>query len=89
MSLVPLKIAESLQFNPSSQVIQKLNFCLQIDMENFFVYIYSKKILQGFLSSNKQKTTSNKKRETSKKFHFLKFVLIDFKYYFWILIFIT
>ena len=34
-------------------------------MENFFVYFYSKKMFQNFLSSNEQKVTSNDQKVTS------------------------
>ena len=39
-------------------------FCLKINVDNFFVYFYSKKILRNFLSSNKQKVTSNGQKVT-------------------------
>ena len=45
-------------------------------MQNFFVYFYSKTIIQNFLSSNEQRAKSNQQqaktneqRATSKNFH--------------------
>ena len=43
------------------------NCCLQITMENFFVYFYSKKFPQNFLPSSKQKVTSNEQKLSSNK----------------------
>ena len=69
-SLVPIEIAESFQFETILvfKLFTNQNCCLQINMENFFVYFYSKKkIPQNFLSSNKQKVTSNEQKLTSNK----------------------
>ena len=71
-SLVPLKIAESLQFK--TILVFKLftnhDICLQINMEHFFIYFGSKRklitrelninkmqIFQNFLWTNEQKVT--------------------------------
>ena len=54
----------------SFQVTHKLNFCLQINMENFFVYFYSKKVPSEFLveqqvASNEQRAKTNEQQATS------------------------
>ena len=66
MSLVLLKIADSLQFK-TILVFQsaKNKIFVQINMENVFVTFYSKIIIQNFLSSNEQKVTSNEQKVTS------------------------
>ena len=71
-SLVPLKIAESLQFKtiPVFKLFTNQDICLQINMEHFFVYFCSKRklitrelninkmqIFQNFLWTNEQKVT--------------------------------
>ena len=60
-SLVPIKIAESLQFK-TILVFTNWTFCLQINKENFFLYFYSKR---KFLSSNEPKVTSNEQKLAS------------------------
>ena len=45
--------------------LNSLTLCLQINIDNFFVYFYSKKLIQNFLSSNKQKVTNNVQKVTS------------------------
>ena len=62
MSLVPIKIAESLQFKTILvfKLLTNQSFCLQIKMENFFVYFYSKKISSEFFVE--QRAKSNQER---------------------------
>ena len=63
LSLVPIKIAESLQLKTILvfKLFTYLTFVYKLIWKPFLFTFTKKKILQNFLSSNEQKVTSNEK----------------------------